>query len=232
MVEELVARYGVSRMTVHRDLDSLVAEGWATRIRGGITVVSATLFESDYRFRQHLNLPAKQRIAAAATALVEDGEAIALGYGTTVAHMLPGLRKVSDLTIATSSLPCIKALSEDRQIELLAIGGKYIAHFEGFFGRLTELSYGELMLDACFISTSALTFPTLYHQDEQVVQVKRTMLAAARRKYLLMDHDKIGQSALYQMGSISLFDTLITDRPLAPEDREIADSCGVEVIIA
>ncbi|RMC37580.1 DeoR/GlpR family DNA-binding transcription regulator [Paracoccus alkanivorans] len=232
LVEELVNRHEVSRMTVHRDLDELVEEGWAAKIRGGVTVLSATQFESDFSFRQHVNQAEKQRIAAIAAAQVNDGEAIALGYGTTVARMLPELRKTPDLTIATASLPCIAALSEDKNVELLAIGGKYIRKFDGFFGRIAEKGFGELMLDACFISTSAMRMPNLYHQDERVVQIKLVMLAAARRKYLLMDHDKIGHSALYHMGRIDLFDTIITDRALTPEDAEIAASHGVEVIVA
>ncbi|WP_157973708.1 DeoR/GlpR family DNA-binding transcription regulator, partial [Tropicimonas sp. IMCC34043] len=170
-VDELLARYQVSRMTLHRDLEELVDEGWAARIRGGITVVSDTQFESDFRFRQHVNVAEKTRIAKAAARMVSDGQAISLGFGSTVAQMLPSISKRSELTVATASMPILQGLANLRNIELLVVGGQYIQRFDGFFGRRAELGFADFMVDICFLSTSALKFPDVYHQDERVVRV-------------------------------------------------------------
>ena len=55
-VEELAEHLGVSKMTVHRDLDRMADLKLVRRIRGGATLQPSVVFESDvgYRARQHL----------------------------------------------------------------------------------------------------------------------------------------------------------------------------------
>lgn len=231
-VEDLMAHFDISRMTVHRDLDSLVEEGWAQKVRGGVTVRSDTQFESDYRIRQHVQVVEKKRIARAAVDLIGEGEAVAMGFGSTVMAMVPYLRDKTPLTVATASLPCMIALMENRQVELIGIGGRYIRQFDGYFGKGAEASFANLMLDVCFLSSSAMLGAQIYHQSEQVVQVKLAMMRAARRNYLLMDHTKFGHSALFLLGDLAQFDALVTDRK--PDDTlcRVAEEAKTRLIIA
>ena len=48
---ELAARFDVSVMTVHRDLDELERQGVLRKIRGGATPQPSSLFESNVRYR-------------------------------------------------------------------------------------------------------------------------------------------------------------------------------------
>jgi DeoR/GlpR family transcriptional regulator of sugar metabolism len=50
-VEELAARFDVSVMTMHRDLDALESEGWLVKIRGGATANPSALVEAGIRER-------------------------------------------------------------------------------------------------------------------------------------------------------------------------------------
>lgn len=54
-VEDLADVFGVSSMTIHRDLDVLASEGRLERIRGGARAITARLAERDVRLRRHLN---------------------------------------------------------------------------------------------------------------------------------------------------------------------------------
>ncbi|TIL68527.1 MAG: DeoR/GlpR transcriptional regulator, partial [Mesorhizobium sp.] len=65
-VEDLAARFGVSKMTVHRDLDELEENGFLRKVRGGASIQPSGLFESDFRYRQKQAVGEKLRLAAAA----------------------------------------------------------------------------------------------------------------------------------------------------------------------
>ena len=74
-VDELADRLGVSRMTVHRDLDRLAELSMVRKIRGGATLLPTTLFEADYAYRERQNRSAKSLIAATIAACIEPGMA-------------------------------------------------------------------------------------------------------------------------------------------------------------
>jgi DeoR/GlpR family transcriptional regulator of sugar metabolism len=47
--EDLAAEFGVTVMTVHRDLNVLEAQGWLRKVRGGATVDTAALVDTTVR---------------------------------------------------------------------------------------------------------------------------------------------------------------------------------------
>src|SRR5260370_38422995 len=74
-VHELVRHFGVSGDTVRRDLDLLASQGILKRTHGG-AVAMDNLVHQDSTFMQRMStrVPAKKRIAQAASQLIGDGE--------------------------------------------------------------------------------------------------------------------------------------------------------------
>jgi len=62
-LQELVDLFGVSLMTIHRDLDELATQGVLRKVRGGATVLPSALFESDVRYLLNTALKEKEAIA-------------------------------------------------------------------------------------------------------------------------------------------------------------------------
>ena len=65
VLDALADRFGVSRMTIHRDLDDLEQSGLLRKVRGGATIESGTRFESDFRIRALQDIDAKTELANA-----------------------------------------------------------------------------------------------------------------------------------------------------------------------
>jgi len=82
-VNEMVERFGVSEMTIRRDLDALERRGLLRRVHGGAVLDRGRSYEPPFVARAVENLSAKQQIAKAAVALIENGDSIILDVGTT-----------------------------------------------------------------------------------------------------------------------------------------------------
>ncbi|NNG35677.1 DeoR/GlpR transcriptional regulator [Nakamurella sp. DB0629] len=104
-IDELVGLLGVSRMTVHRDLDALASEGVLRRIRGGATAHGSSLLESDFPYRLTAAVPAKEAIGRAAAALVEPGQAVICDESTTTLAAVRQLPSGDGLTVITNCFP-------------------------------------------------------------------------------------------------------------------------------
>ena len=63
---ELAAEFGVTSMTIHRDLNVLEAQGWVRKVRGGATVDTSALIDTTVRHRLADMVGEKQEIARAA----------------------------------------------------------------------------------------------------------------------------------------------------------------------
>jgi DeoR family fructose operon transcriptional repressor len=68
--------------------------------------------------------------------------------------------------------------------------------------------------------------------DLEESEVKRAIVAAARRVVVLTDHSKIGRNEVITFADINQVDTLVTDQASEPEILTELESQGVTVINA
>jgi len=216
-VDQLAARFDVSKMTIHRDLDELEESGFLRKVRGGASVQSSSRFESDYRYRENIAHAEKERIAIAAAALVEPGQTVIIDDSSTAGRVAAHLLDRKPLTVVTNNLKVIQAFSEIRGINLIALGGQYSQKFNGFFGLVTEDALRSLRADIAFLSSSAIHGSAAFHQDQEVVHTKRLMMAAAERAYMLVDHEKFDKRALHFLADLKAFDGVLTSGEIPAE---------------
>jgi DeoR/GlpR family transcriptional regulator of sugar metabolism len=229
LVEDLAVALRVSRMTIHRDLDALEAEGIVFKVRGGATIQSNTLFESDFRYRAGLALDEKRLLAEAAAELIEPSQAIIIDGGTTTQALVPLLAQRRPLTVITNSLGITDELADVSGITLIGLGGVYSRHYNGFAGMFTEQILSNLRASLLFMSTAAVSGRLAYHQDPQVTQTKRAMLAAAERSFLLVDHTKFEKTALTVLADLAAFELVITSAALSPKIQHAMEGEGLHV---
>lgn len=230
-VEDLSTRFSVSKMTIHRDLDELEAGGLLRKVRGGASIQSSAQFESDFRYRQTLAAEEKDRIAAAAAQMVEPGHTIIIDDGSTAGSVARHLANIRPLTVISNNLTVITDLAGAPDISLIAVGGHYSKKFHGFFGIACEEALRALRADVAFISSSAIHGASAFHQNQEVVQSKRLMIAAAEQGYLLVDHSKFGRPALHFVTDLVAFDAVFTGRAPEPAHRAELKSAGVQLNI-
>jgi DeoR/GlpR family transcriptional regulator of sugar metabolism len=124
---------------------------------------------------------------------------------------------IAPLTVVTNFLETIKLLAGRPGIRLLALGGEYHSTHDSFLGVPCIEAVEALRVDLLFASTSAIASGYAYHQEQEIVLVKRAMMRAAKRAVLIVDHTKLGRVALHRLAPLRDFDLVLTD---AQADRE------------
>ena len=211
-LDDLASQFGVSKMTIHRDLDDLEDAGLLRKVRGGASIETSSQFESDYRYRERRGAEEKRRIGSAAVELLEPGMTVLVNDGSTaglLADMLPAKRPI---TVITNNQAVIQALMGVTGVTLIALGGTYSKKYNGFYGIITEEALAGLRADVAFISSPAISGTAAFHQDHEFVKIKRLMIAGGTRRYLLVDHLKFGRTALYEIAGLDAFDAVITSQ--------------------
>lgn len=231
-VDDLAARFSVSKMTIHRDLDDLEQAGVLRKVRGGATIDAGTQFESDFRIRERQGGEAKVAMAQEALALVEPGMTVMVNDGSMAAVLGETLLRKRPLTVITNNAAIMERLKGENGITLIALGGIYSAKFNAYLGVVTEEALSRLRADIAFISTPAVSGRLAYHMDDNVVRAKRAMISSSVRSCLLVNHQRIGHTALHVMADLADFDTIITDNAPAAAALDEFDRAGIKLTIA
>ncbi|OLO09771.1 hypothetical protein BTW08_01420 [Salinicola sp. MH3R3-1] len=226
-VDELAARFAVSRMTVHRDLDALSEQGMVNKQHGGVTTRSSSVFESNFALRSHIATREKQALARAALEEIAPGEAVMLDDSTTASELASLLPALEPLTVIANGLESIDRLKYSSGIKLITLGGDYQPRFNATFGLLCEQTLANLRANVAILSASAILGTTAYVQDPAVTQIKRAQMAAAERRILLVHSAKFGRSALHRLADLAEFDLVLIDEGLAAEHRRELDDAGI-----
>lgn len=230
--QSLAAHFGVSLMTVHRDLDELQSRGVIRKFRGGVSVARTSTYEISAPLRRRLAVPQKEAIAAAAARLVEPGQSILLDDSTTVAKVVDHLLGLEDLHVVTNYLPTLSRIAQHGGVATTAVGGTYDAGHESFLGIGAVAAIRALRVDTAFVSTTTLDEYGIYHQEESIVAVKSAMLRAARRRVLLADSTKLGKTSLHLIAEWDAIDDLVTDSGASGDVLDALSAAGVRVTIA
>ncbi|MHB2029208.1 MAG: DeoR/GlpR family DNA-binding transcription regulator [Acidimicrobiales bacterium] len=211
-IAELATVFGISEMTIRRDLDFLEVEGLARRARGGAISVQSRSFEPPILQRAAHMSDAKRRIGAAAAALLRENETVIIDVGTTTHEMVKAIPENLALTAITSSLLISTELSTKPLVRTMVTGG-VVRHGElSLIGPRAQDFFNDLNCDSVFLGVAGISDAsglTEYNIDD--AHVKRSALASGRRVIVLADASKLGRVAFVTIAPINMVDLLVTN---------------------
>jgi DeoR family transcriptional regulator of aga operon len=230
VVGELSTQLGISRITIRKDLEHLQSRGLIQRTHGGaLSVHSDSLFDPSLLEKEKLHHKEKQRIAAAAVKLVNEGQCVILDSGTTTTAIARALRKFSRLTVITNALNIAAELS-GTDFEVILTGGTLRKNSFSLVGHAAEDLLRDLHADIVFLGVdgfdpaTGITTPNVLES-----RVNRAMVRAAQMVVAVCDSSKFGRRSLALIVPTSEIDLVVTDTNLAAEHISALAAAGVAV---
>ncbi|MFE2726927.1 DeoR/GlpR family DNA-binding transcription regulator [Kitasatospora sp. NPDC059327] len=235
-VAELATRFGVSDMTVRRDLDALARTGAIEKTYGG-AVGGSLLDEPDFEAKSQLEPSAKEALARTAAALVEPGSVVAVGAGTTAFAVARQLLDIPGLTLVTNSLPVADLVRDATEAggntpALLLTGGTPTPS-AALVGPLADQAIRSLHTDVLILGAhgvserAGLTTPNLAE-----AQTNRALIASTRQVIVVADHSKWNVVGLSAFALLPEVDCFVTDGELDPAARTVLSEATGRLVLA
>lgn len=222
-VAELEREYGVSAMTVRRDLNELVRLGIARRSHGGAIAVSFSAHESEFAARVDAAREAKRKLARIAVQMVEPEGSVFLDGSSTSYYIADELISAEmAITVITNSLPILHRLGElaTPDIAVVACGGELRRRSQSFIGPDAVRTIENRFADLVFFSAKGLSAKgEPADADAYEADVKRSMISHAEKRVLVFDASKLGERGLTKICDLDDLAAVVTDDPDAFSER-------------
>lgn len=215
-IAALASEYGVSAMTIRRDLARLEKEGLVNVEYGGAVLKNNFLFEFDMDQKQSLYPEEKKRIAQAALDFIQDGDSVFIDAGTTTCEAAHLLGRRSNLKVMTNSLPAANILSSVKDMDLTLCPGKYRTMSRSFLGPLTDEFLSAFHFDVLLLGVEGIE-DGIFVPDETDGMTKKKLIRQSKTVICLADHSKFGQTFYYKIAGLDAVDHIITDTGLEKE---------------
>jgi len=224
-LHDLAVAVHSSEVTVRRDIQALESSGLVDRRRGGAALPGGLSHEQSYRQKSLVAASEKAGIAEAAAMLVEEGDAIVIGAGTTTEEFARRLVRMKDLTVVTNSLPVARTAAE-----VVMTGGSLRGSTYSLVGGAAEHSFAQVRVRRAFLSGNGLTVERgLSTPNMHVAGVDQAIAAAAGEVVVLADHTKLGVDTMFQTVPTSRIAHLVTDGGGQPDLLAAIGAAGVHV---
>lgn len=232
-VRDLSVAFAVSEATIRQDLERLDTDGYVVREHGGAYLKSMPQQVQSMSLHHLINMDRKKKIGRAAATLVGNGETIILDSGSTTTEIANNLTGHDSLNVITNSINIALLLGALPSMTVHMSGGLFKAPTLSLTGEKSGDFFNGIFAEKLFLATAAvsfeagLTFPAMAD-----LYVKRAMIKAASKVYLVADSTKIGRTSFSSLGPIDLIAGFITDEGISDADRAEFEKRGIEVIVA
>ncbi|WP_033289856.1 DeoR/GlpR family DNA-binding transcription regulator [Amycolatopsis jejuensis] len=231
-IKDLSAEFGLTEMSLRRDLNSLAEEGLITRVRGGATRARTQHAPRRYLDLQQRHVQEKTRIARAAVQLLDSARTAFFYSGSTVARVADALseEQQATLTVVTPSLPVINTVSGWADAHLVAVGGLYLPSYMAFVGPQAVESLRTISADVAIVGCDGLSAAEgLTTPHQLVAEIGTVLIERARQTIVVADSSKIGRRGFTAIAPTTAVDVLVTDSAADPEELDALRDSGMQV---
>jgi DeoR/GlpR family transcriptional regulator of sugar metabolism len=230
--QSLADELGVSVMTIRRDIKRLEQDGFLRQTYGGATIHITKSVELGFNSRALQYAAQKRLIGSFAAQIIEPGQTLFLGEGTTTSQFAQFLPPHPHLQVITASLSHASMLCS-RNIRVIVLGGKLNGDELIMTGPIAEATLNRFYADVCILGAAGVDPQVgVTELDYEVASLHRLMMERSRHVIVLADHSKLGFRAPAVVAPIAMVTILVTDDSIRQEMLDRLQVCGIQVIVA
>lgn len=234
-VSSLAREFGVSEMTIRRDLRRLDRDGFVRRTYGGATtrvVRAAGALEVTQNTRMLHHAQEKGKIALRAAELTAGARVMFIGVGSTAEQFARLAAPRPGLLVITPSL-VVASLLGTRKVGVIMAGGLVRQDELSCVGPAAVECVQRYNTDIAVIGAAGVSARRgITDLDDAEAGVIRAALERTERIVVLADGSKFGDVALSTVVPIERVSAIVTDSSADPVEVDRIAREGVEVIMA
>ncbi len=230
-VTDLSLRFHVSEETVRRDLVQLENEGLLTRFYGGAFLGDIVRETVPFQLRKDAEREAKVVISEKCMQQIHSGDTLFLDSSTTALYVAERMAELQNITVITNAHAIVTALSECKDIRVIAIGGELDHQLLSYFGWSSLDTISHYHADKAFVSCTGISMENgITDSNDMEGRMRYWMLKNAQKRYLIADSTKFGKTTLVQIADCSLLDAVICDKDLSHDWLDYMASLQIKVL--
>jgi DeoR/GlpR family transcriptional regulator of sugar metabolism len=232
-VAELSKRFGVSEVTIRKDLNLLKERNLLVRTRGGAITSDQGAAENEVslRFKTLAHYREKRAIGRAAAELIEDGDTIIIDSGTTALQVACNLHKFKNLTVLTNALNVTQEVLSCKRFNVILLGGYIRNSSESVVGALAELNLKMFYCDKLFLGVDSFNLENgISTPSIEEANINQIMIQRSRKVFAVFDSSKVNKRALAYIAGLDQIDAVVTDDGMDKTMRKQLKAMDIKVI--
>ncbi|MBM3700163.1 MAG: DeoR/GlpR transcriptional regulator [Actinobacteria bacterium] len=235
-VEKIADVFGISVITVRRDLEKLDELGYISKVHGGAIVKDSFTYEPVFETQKNLYREEKLRIAKEASKRINDGDSIIIESGSTCLALVSLLGDKKNLKISTAGVSVanelLKLVQDKKDFEVSACGGIIREGSSTYVGPHAVSYFKNLNVDMAFIGAVAISvekgLSTATQFDAEIV---KSVTECAKKVIILTDSSKFEKESYINFLSLKDADEIITDSNLKKDTAESLVKQGIKLTL-
>lgn len=228
---ELARLFGVSKMTIHRDLKQLDDQGHLNKQHGVVIPNNPTQFSYTQISKTHNNAAAKSAIGQfAANHLIDsNADSIIIDSGSTTLALVNALPD-TPINVMVNSLPALNILAGHKQTQVYALGGRLSEAFFAFEGSVAFDMLRNCHFTKAFLGAEGIDLKTgITTANTANAQLTRLMADQADHVYILTDLSKFNHRALASVMPFDGITGIVTEKNVPDDYRERFKQYDIEL---
>lgn len=232
-VAELHDEFGVSKVTIRKDLNALSDRNLLVRTHGGAMSYQAgeaTPDDTPINNKCLYNKREKQAIGRLAATLIEEGNTIMLDSGTTTLEIARNLERFRRLTIITNAINIAVELLRYKRFNVILLGGNLREPSHSTVGPIAESNLKLFYCDKLFLGVDSFNVECgLSTPNIEEANINQVMLSRAGQVVAVFDSSKVNKRSFAFIASVDKIDVIVTDDRLSPNLRTQLRSMGIQL---
>ncbi len=228
---QLAKLFGVSVMTIHRDLKLLDEEGYLTKQHGGAVISSYSFLAIDLEKRTQQNAEAKAAIGKFVVSNLIDleNDSLVIDSGSTTLALVNALPDVP-ITVMVNGLSSLAVLAQHQHTLVYSLGGQLNQGIMAFEGTVACDILNKCHFNKAFIGTDGIDLRTGFSTTNTAnAQLTRLMAQQADEVYMLADASKFHQRAFASIMDFSGITGIVTEKGVPDDFRTVFQEYNIKL---